>query len=154
MVLGDLAAMHGVTVSDPPETRIDDQSVAYNQHKVVWVDDLGGSGHRPMIPLDYLLERENVTDESAAESLVHAIKHEANRALEAGEHIPLLDFVHAEPAPSEWFQYDVQGIYADRALELAYGGVVLERLPGIGPPRIIVATFRNFCADLVMPSEH
>jgi hypothetical protein len=147
LLLGNLAATHDVEVSMPPEVHVGEQPVAYNERKVIWVEDIGGAGHRPMIPLSHLMERANVSDGMAAMSLASVIRHEAGRALESGEQSDLLDFIHPEPAPSEWFQYDVQGIYADRALELAYGGVVLERLPGVSP--VSIAVFREFCADLV-----
>ena len=149
LLLGNLATTHGVRVSLPPDVRINGQPVMYNERKVVWVEDIGGAGHRPMIPLEYLMERGNVSDGTAAMSLASAIRHEAGRALEAGESSDLLAFVHVEPAPSEWFQHDVQGLYADRALELAYSGVVLEGVPGVGRQGIEV--FREFCADLVWP---
>lgn len=149
LLLGNLAATYDVEVSTPPVAHLGEQPVAYNERKVIWVEDIGGAGHRPMIPLSHLMERANVSDGPAAMSLASAIRHEAGRALESGEPSDLLDFVHPEPAPSEWFQYDVQGIYADRALELAYGGVVLERLPGVSP--VGIAVFREFCADLIQP---
>lgn len=150
-LLGELATTYGVEVGVSPDVRINGQPVSYNERKVIWVDDIGGTRHRPMIPFSQLMDRANVSDGMAAMTLASAIRHEAGRALEAGERSDLLPYVHSEPAPSEWFQYDVQGLYADRALELAYGGEVLERIPGISP--LGVKLFREFCVDLVQPAQ-
>ena len=153
-ILGWLAAAFGVEIDQQVSSGTTEaQAVTYNERKVVWVDDPKEDGRRPVIPFERLVEQDYpyAQQRLVASRLVGAVTRAARSALQQGERSYLLDFVHIGPTPNDRGEHDVQGLYADRALELAYGGVVLESVPGVG--WVSVALLRGFCADLVQPNE-
>jgi hypothetical protein len=153
-LLGHLVTAYGAELQPLAATQaMEEQPVTYNERKVVWVDEASGTGLRPVVPFERILEQDYPYGQQrlVASRLVEAISRAARAALQQDEPSYLLDFVYAEPSPDDQGHYDIRGLYADKVQELAHGGVVLGAVHGVG--WVSVALLRGFCADLVEPAR-
>jgi hypothetical protein len=157
-LLGWLAMVHDVDIRTPNGVPTDETVAVYNEQKVVWVDDPDpdGLGIRPMIPFGRILDQTAPDKGQAAARLVGTIKSAVSRLLYQGGAVDkrLLGFVHVQPTPNAEFPYDVQGLYADRAVEFAQyrHQVVAGIAHEVGADGFSV--LQEYCRDLVLPRGH